>query len=44
MKFYIYTLGCKVNTYESNVMKDKLLNNGYIRQLIGAILPMTHIM
>ena len=30
MKFYIYTLGCKVNTYESNVMKDKLLNNGYI--------------
>ena len=30
MKFYIYTLGCKVNTYESNVMRDKLLNNGYI--------------
>ena len=30
MKFYIYTLGCKVNTYESNVMKDKLLNNGYV--------------
>ena len=30
MKFYIYTLGCKVNTYESNVMKDKLINNGYI--------------
>lgn len=30
MKFYIYTLGCKVNTYESNVMKDKLLNSGYI--------------
>jgi len=30
MKFFIYTLGCKVNTYESNVMKDKLLNNGYI--------------
>lgn len=30
MKFYIYTLGCKVNTYESNVMKDNLLNNGYI--------------
>ena len=29
MKFYIYTLGCKVNTYESNVMKDKLINNGY---------------
>ncbi len=30
MKFYIYTLGCKVNTYESNVMRDKLLNSGYI--------------
>ena len=30
MKFYIYTLGCKVNTYESNVMRDKLLNKGYI--------------
>ena len=30
MKFYIYTLGCKVNTYESNVMRDKLLNAGYI--------------
>ena len=30
MKFYIYTLGCKVNTYESNVMRDKLINAGYI--------------
>ena len=30
MKFYIYTLGCKVNTYESNVMRDKLINNGYV--------------
>lgn len=30
MKFYIYTLGCKVNSYESNVMKDNLINNGYI--------------
>ena len=30
MKFYIYTLGCKVNTYESNVIKDKLINSGYI--------------
>lgn len=30
MKFYIYTLGCKVNTYESNVMNDLLLNAGYI--------------
>ena len=29
MKFYIYTLGCKVNTYESNVMRDNLINNGY---------------
>ncbi len=30
MKFYIYTLGCKVNTYESNVMHDLLINAGYI--------------
>ena len=30
MKFYIYTLGCKVNTYESSVMRDKLLDSGYI--------------
>ena len=30
MKFYIYTLGCNVNTYESNVMKDKLVNAGYL--------------
>jgi len=29
MKFYIYTLGCKVNTYESNVVRDSLINNGY---------------
>lgn len=29
MNFKICTLGCKVNTYESNVMRDKLLNAGY---------------
>lgn len=29
MKFYIYTLGCKVNMYESNVMIDALKNAGY---------------
>ena len=29
MKFKIYTLGCKVNTYETNVMRDALLNKGY---------------
>lgn len=29
MTFNIYTLGCKVNTYESNVMLDKLTNKGY---------------
>ena len=29
MKFYIYTLGCKVNTYESSVIKDKLIDAGY---------------
>lgn len=27
--FYIYTLGCKVNTYESSVIKDNLINAGY---------------
>ncbi|MDO4963587.1 MAG: tRNA (N(6)-L-threonylcarbamoyladenosine(37)-C(2))-methylthiotransferase MtaB [bacterium] len=31
MKFYIYTLGCKVNTYESNVMEESLINAGYIK-------------
>ena len=30
MKFNIYTLGCKVNTYESNVMADHLKGAGYI--------------
>lgn len=29
MKYTIYTLGCKVNTYESNVMADSLENAGY---------------
>ncbi|MBR1376712.1 MAG: tRNA (N(6)-L-threonylcarbamoyladenosine(37)-C(2))-methylthiotransferase MtaB [Bacilli bacterium] len=30
MKFYIYTLGCKVNTYESQVVHDMLINNNYV--------------
>lgn len=30
MKYKIYTLGCKVNTYETNVMSDILKNKGYI--------------
>lgn len=29
MQFYIYTLGCKVNTYESNVISDLLINNNF---------------
>lgn len=29
MTYKIYTLGCKVNEYESEVMKDQLENNGY---------------
>lgn len=29
MKFYIYNLGCKVNSYESNVMYDNFINNGF---------------
>lgn len=32
MKFKIITLGCKVNTYESNVMRDLLLNHGYVEE------------
>ena len=30
MKFYIYNLGCKVNSYESNIMKEDLERNGFI--------------
>lgn len=30
MKFYIETLGCKVNSYESDYMKKSLLNNGFL--------------
>lgn len=29
MTYYIHTLGCKVNTYESNVMADLLQNRGF---------------
>ncbi len=29
MTFLIHTLGCKVNTYESDVMRDIFVNNGY---------------
>lgn len=29
MKVWIETLGCKVNTYESEVIKELFLNNGY---------------
>ena len=29
MTFYIHTLGCKVNTYESNYIKETLIKNGY---------------
>lgn len=31
MKFYIYTLGCKVNSYESEVMCENLISNGFIK-------------
>lgn len=30
MKFYIYNLGCKVNSYEMNIMSENLINNGFI--------------
>ena len=29
-KFYIYTLGCKVNSYEIAAIKDDLINDGYM--------------
>ncbi len=29
MKFYIFTLGCKVNQYESQIMHESLVNNGF---------------
>ena len=29
MNFYIHTLGCKVNAYESEIMKELLLKNGF---------------
>ena len=29
MKFNIITLGCKVNSYESNFMKEALVKNGF---------------
>ena len=28
MKFYVCNLGCKVNTYESNIMTESLIRNG----------------
>lgn len=31
MNFYIKTLGCKVNQYESQVMAENLINNGFIK-------------
>ncbi len=37
MKFIIETLGCKVNSYESNVMIDLLINNGFIEAKEGEI-------
>ena len=30
MKFKIITLGCKVNTYESEYIKEELLKNSFI--------------
>ena len=30
MKFNIITFGCKVNSYESEYIKEQLLNNGYV--------------
>ena len=30
MKFIIYTFGCKVNQYESQMMKEKLLSANFL--------------
>ena len=30
MRFYIYNFGCKVNSYESNIMKENMISNGYV--------------
>ena len=30
MKFHIITLGCKVNTYESNYLSESLVSNGFL--------------
>ena len=32
MTFKIITLGCKVNTYESEVMQEKLIKSGFKKQ------------
>ena len=32
MKFYIYSLGCKVNSYESRIMTEDLINAGYVEE------------
>ena len=33
MKFKIITLGCKVNQYESEMMREKLISNNYVETL-----------
>ena len=33
MKFKILTLGCKVNAYESEMMKERLLSSGFVENL-----------
>ena len=29
--FYIYTLGCKVNTYERSFIEDSMINAGFVK-------------
>lgn len=33
MKFYVETLGCKVNSYESEYIKEEFLNNNYTESI-----------
>ena len=35
MNFQIYTLGCKVNQYESDLLRDSMCNNGFVEQKDG---------
>lgn len=35
MNFNIITLGCKVNQYESQAMREDMLKNGFFSRMTG---------